>query len=206
MKKRGLETRERLLAAAEAMILEKGYAGMSLDALLAQTELTKGAFFHHFKSKADLARGVLERYAKNDFDLFQDWADRADRLSDDPLERVFIFLRLFEEFLDDLGKPFPGCIFASYTYESQQFGPDVRDYIQASLESWIDLCEGKFAALIESRRPAETVSARELSEALTSIIEGGFIMANARNDATWTQRQIAEFRRYLGLLFKEHGD
>ncbi len=206
MSKKGLETREKLLAAAEAMILEKGYAGMSLDALLQQTGLTKGAFFHHFKGKGELARGVLERYAKNDFDLFTEFSDRADRLSDDPLERIFIFLRLFEEFLDDLGKPFAGCIFASYTYESEQFDPDVRDYIQGSLESWIGLCEGKFATLIESRPPAEAVSARDLSEFLTSIIEGGFIMANAMNDATWTQRQIAEFRRYLGLLFKEPGD
>lgn len=205
MSNKGAETKERLLAAAETLILEKGYSGMSLDALLEETTLTKGAFFHHFDGKAALARAVLERYAGNDNDLFVEFAERADRLSDDPLERVFIFLRLFEEYLDGLGGPFPGCIFASYTYESRQFGPDVADYIRDSLDAWIGLCEVKFAALIESRPPAEEISARQLAEMITSIIEGGFIMANAMGDAAWVQRQVAEFRRYVRLLFLQQG-
>lgn len=198
---KGLETREKLLAAAEKLILRNGYAGMSLDSLLVDTGLTKGAFFHHFSGKGALAQAVLERYAKNDLDLFLEISERADRLSDDPLERVFIFLRLFEEYLDGLGAPFPGCIFASYTYESLQFGPEVSDFIRQNLSAWSDLCEQKFAALIDARSPVEPVTAQQLAEMVTSLIEGGFIMANAMNDATWTQRQVAQFRRYLSLLF-----
>ena len=198
---KGQETREKLLATAESLILENGYAGMSLDSLLAETGLTKGAFFHHFAGKAALAQAVLERYAANDHALFVGFSERADRLSDDPLERVLIFLRLFEEHLDGLNAPFPGCVFASYTYESRQFGPEVKIYIRDSLNAWIALCEAKFDVLIAARPSVEKVTARQLSELLTSIIEGGFIIANAMGDATWTQRQIAEFRRYLKLLF-----
>ena len=83
-KSKGEETRERILATAEGLILKSGYAGMAIDDLLKATGLTKGAFFHHFKSKADLAKNVLERYAQNDMDLFQELSERADRLSDDP--------------------------------------------------------------------------------------------------------------------------
>lgn len=201
MSAKGAETRERLLAAAETLILQDGYAGMSIDRLLKETSLTKGAFFHHFKSKADLARGVLERYAANDLALFTGWAEKADRLSDDPLERVLIFLRLFEEFLDGLGKPFPGCIFASYTYESRQFGPDVAEFIRESLDGWAALYIEKLEALVAARPPAGDVDATRLAEMITTIIEGGFIMANAYEDATWLQRQIAEYRRYLTMLF-----
>jgi TetR/AcrR family transcriptional repressor of nem operon len=203
MRAKGLETREKLLAAAEALILQHGYAGMSLDSLLQQTGLTKGAFFHHFSGKGALAQAVVERYAERDFELFSGFAERADRLSDDPLERVLIFLRLFEEYLDGLGGPFPGCVFASYTYESLQFGPEVQDYIRQSLAAWNDLCEERFAALIAARAPVAEITARQLAEILTSLIEGGFIMANAMDDATWTQRQIAQFRLYLTLLFRD---
>jgi len=198
---KGEETRERLLAAAETLILEKGYAGMSLDELLAQTNLTKGAFFHHFKGKASLAQGVLERYASNDLALFTEFAERADRLSDDPLERVLIFLKLFEEFLDDLGKPFPGCIFASYTYESRQFGPDVAEYIRKSLDAWTALYVAKLDALTATRSPKDPTTSVGLAEMVVTIIEGGFILANVYSDATWVQRQLAEYRRYLRLLF-----
>ena len=201
MSAKGEETRERLLAAAESLILAKGYAGMSLDELLSETKLTKGAFFHHFRGKAELARAVVERYAENDYALFLEFSDRADRLSDAPLERVYIFLRLFEDYLDGLGGPFPGCIFASYTYERQQFGPEMQNYIRQSLDAWVVLCEAKLAALIAAQPPAEDVTARQLAELIASVIEGGFIMANAYGDATWVQRQIAEYRRYLRLLF-----
>jgi TetR/AcrR family transcriptional repressor of nem operon len=200
---KGETTRERIVAAAEALILAKGYAGTTLDDVLAATGLTKGAFFHHFKGKADLARAVVERYAEGDFELFRSWSGRADRLSDDPLERVLIFLKLFEEYLDGLGKPFPGCVFASYTYESRQFGPDVHDYIRSRLRSWIGLYEEKLAALIGARPAVRAVSARSLAEMIATIVEGGFVMANAMGDATWLQGQCAEYRRYLQLLFAE---
>ena len=202
MGRKGEATRERILVTAEALILEKGYAGMSLDDLLRETGLTKGAFFHHFKGKAGLARAVVERYAENDFELFREWSERADRLSDDPLERVLIFLRLFEEFLDSLGRPFPGCVFASYTYESRQFGPEVHAYIRDRLEEWTGLYEANLEALIAARPPREPVTARALAEMAATLVEGGFIMARALDDATWLQRQLAELRRYLKLLFK----
>jgi len=198
---KGQETQERLLAAAEAMILDTGYAGMSLDALLQDTGLTKGAFFHHFKSKADLARRVLERYARNDLDMFRDWNQRAERLSDDPLQQVDIFLRLFEEFLDAQEAPPPGCIFASYTYERHQFEDEVRASIEDSLEQWMVIFESRFEAVIAACPPRQPVNARTLAEQLVSTIEGGFVMANALNDAGWNQRQLAAFRQHLQLLF-----
>lgn len=199
---KGEATRERIVAAAEALILEKGYAGTTLDDVLAATGLTKGAFFHHFRGKADLARAVVERYAELDFALFGEMSARADRLSDDPLERVLIFLRLFEEYLDALGRPFPGCVFASYTYESRQFGPEVHAYIRDRLGAWIGIYESKLEALVAARPPALPVSARDLAEMMVTVVEGGFVLANALEDAHWLQRQSQGVRRYLELLFR----
>ena len=202
MAAKGEATREKILAHGETLVLQKGYSGMTLDELLMVTGLTKGAFFHHFKGKADLARAIVERYAENDFKLFQEWSTRADRLSDDPLERVLIFLKLFEEFLDGLGKPFAGCVFASYTYEAKNFGPEVLDYIRTSLDGWIGIYETKLDALIAAQTPTQKVTARQLAEMIATIVEGGFIMANAMEDATWLQRQSQQYRNYLVLLFR----
>jgi TetR/AcrR family transcriptional regulator, transcriptional repressor for nem operon len=198
---KGENTRARIVTEAEKLILAKGYSGTTVDDVLAATGLTKGAFFHHFKSKADLARAVVERYAERDFELFERWSVEADAASDDPYERVVRFLAAFERFLDGLGAPFPGCVFASYTYEARQFGDDVHAYIRTRLERWMQLYEAKLAALIAARKPREKVSARGLAELIATIIEGGFVMANAMGDASWLQRQSKEYRRYLQLLF-----
>lgn len=54
-------TRECLIQCAFQEIYAKGYAGASLDHILAKSGVTKGALYHHFESKADLAHAVIDR-------------------------------------------------------------------------------------------------------------------------------------------------
>ena len=63
MARDGTATRERILDAAQGLVLERGFAGTSIDAVLDEASVTKGAFFHHFPSKDELGRVLLERYA-----------------------------------------------------------------------------------------------------------------------------------------------
>jgi len=55
-------TRERLLDVAAKELGEHGYAGASLNRILAQAGVSKSSAYHHFSDKADLAVTVLERY------------------------------------------------------------------------------------------------------------------------------------------------
>jgi len=52
--KKGAATREKILDAAQGMVLERGYSGVSIDKLIESLGVTKGAFFHHFKNKKEL--------------------------------------------------------------------------------------------------------------------------------------------------------
>jgi TetR/AcrR family transcriptional repressor of nem operon len=201
MSTKGEQTRERILAAAEPLVLRQGFTGTSLDDILKATGLTKGAFFNHFASKADFARALVERYARNDFELFARFSAQADRLSDDPLEQSFIFLRLFEDFIENLSEPLAGCVFAAFTYESLQFDRSIHDFIADSLQRWSALYEAKFNAVLARYRPARPVSARDLAEMIVAIIEGGFILSRSYNDAKFIARQSKQFRQYLELLF-----
>ncbi|MBT7758000.1 MAG: TetR/AcrR family transcriptional regulator, partial [Rhodospirillaceae bacterium] len=49
--RRGAETRENLMAAAETAVLQKGFAATSIDELIAAVGITKSGFFYHFKGK-----------------------------------------------------------------------------------------------------------------------------------------------------------
>ena len=53
-------TRARLVSNAFREIHAHGYAGASLDRILASSGVTKGALYHHFKSKADLLHAVID--------------------------------------------------------------------------------------------------------------------------------------------------
>ena len=54
------DARTKLLDAALAVIRAKGYAATSVDELCAAAGVTKGAFFHHFKTKEDILYAVME--------------------------------------------------------------------------------------------------------------------------------------------------
>jgi TetR/AcrR family transcriptional regulator, transcriptional repressor for nem operon len=198
---KGQQTRERILATAEPMVLSQGFAGTSLDDLVKATGLTKGAFFHHFKGKADLAQALVERYAENDYELFERLASEADDRSNDPLESVIIFLRLFESVIEGRTEAPAGCVFAAYTYEGRQFDPTIHAFIAKSLKRWSTLYEAKFGLVLACYRPKITIKADELAEMIVAIIEGGFILSRSYGDAHLVARQSRQFRNYLDLLF-----
>jgi AcrR family transcriptional regulator len=52
-------TRKRLLDAAATVFIERGYEGARVDAILAEANLSKGAFYWHFAGKEDLFFGLL---------------------------------------------------------------------------------------------------------------------------------------------------
>ncbi|ACY18016.1 TetR/AcrR family transcriptional regulator [Haliangium ochraceum] len=53
--------RERILDAAEQLIVERGGGQITVDAVLAATGLSKGGFFHHFASKDALLEALMAR-------------------------------------------------------------------------------------------------------------------------------------------------
>jgi AcrR family transcriptional regulator len=57
---RGAATRARIIAVATALFTKHGYEGTSIEAVLAETGLSRGALYHHFSSKDELFVAVLE--------------------------------------------------------------------------------------------------------------------------------------------------
>ena len=58
--RRGDTTRQRLIAAASRQFANRSYSMVSLDDILAEAELTKGAMYFHFSSKQALALAIID--------------------------------------------------------------------------------------------------------------------------------------------------
>ena len=186
--------------------MRNGFAGTSIDDILKSAGLTKGAFFHHFKGKADLARELVEWHARRDLAMFEGFAAEAAARSDDPLEQAMVFLEAFEDYVTPSSDRSPGCMYAVYTYESMQFdpvGPRYRRRCPASVD--VDIC-APVPGRDRPSPPALPVTARQLAETIVSIIEGGLVLQRAYGDAGLTARQSEQFRNYLTLLFTRNDD
>jgi AcrR family transcriptional regulator len=55
-------TRDRLLDAAGVVVMRDGAQALTLDAVAAEAEVSKGGLLYHFKSKRDLVEGMIERW------------------------------------------------------------------------------------------------------------------------------------------------
>lgn len=55
------QTVEKILDAAACLFAQKGYAHTTLQDVIDETGLSKGAVYHHFKSKEEIAAKVGER-------------------------------------------------------------------------------------------------------------------------------------------------
>jgi len=202
MRKDGTATRERILDAAQELILERGYVGMTVDHVLEAVGSTKGAFFHHFKTKDELAKALIHRFAERDSKIYGETRARAEKLSDDPLQQMLIFVGLFEEMFDSLTEPYPGCLFASYIYELQQFDEETRATIGESFTRWRELLKEKFEAIARKYPPRLPADAASLADAFTVVLEGAFITGKAVDDPKVVGEQLRHFKNYIELLFR----
>lgn len=57
--------RDRMLDAAEAVVVRQGIANLTLDAVAAEAKMSKGGLLHHFPSKDKLVEGMVRRCADN---------------------------------------------------------------------------------------------------------------------------------------------
>src|SRR6202051_4193872 len=82
-------TKIRLLNAALMVIRTKGYSNTTVDDICEAAGVTKGAFFHHFKSKEELAVETAKHWGTVTSGLF---AAAPYRALPDPLDRVLAYV------------------------------------------------------------------------------------------------------------------
>jgi TetR/AcrR family transcriptional regulator, transcriptional repressor for nem operon len=195
------DTRERILDAAEAAVLDKGFAGTSIDELIAAVGITKSGFFYHFKDKSDLAKALLTRYIEREDALFDDLFRRADELNEDPLHGFLVGLKMLSELMGDLPSGHPGCLIASYCYQDRMFDKDVRDLNTAAVLAWRERFRTRLALIAERYPPRIDVDLNDLADMLSSVADGGIILAKVVKDKNALPRQVMLYREFVRAVF-----
>jgi TetR/AcrR family transcriptional repressor of nem operon len=197
----GSITRKAIMDAAQGLILETGFSAATVDAVIGRAGITKGAFFYHFKSKAELALALVKRDADADAAHLQSVLDRAEALSRDPLQQLLICIGLYEEETAKLTAPYPGCLYASFIYESQLFDDATMNVVREVFSHWTLRITGKLEAAMRLYPPRLPVDVRTLAEMSLALAEGAFILSKVQRDAGALAAQWRHYRNYLELLF-----
>jgi TetR/AcrR family transcriptional repressor of nem operon len=197
----GAATRERILDAAQTLVLRQGFSATTVDAVIGELGITKGAFFHHFPSKGDLGLALVERYASRDLADLEQYLERADRLSRDPLQRLLLFVGLLAEDADAFVGEDPGCLYGSYVYEQQLFGDAVRDVVAGAARSWRAALAERIRQIAAERPPRLAVDPESLADTVLTAFEGAYVLSRATGEPGILREQLGHVRNYLELLF-----
>lgn len=198
---RANSSRERILATAQAIILEKGFSATSIDDIIQSAAITKGGFFYHFSDRNELARALVARYLDEDEEVFNGLFAQADRLSEDPLHQLLIFLKLLADSMGEMEQTHPGCLVASFTYEARQLEAEVHEMIKSGVLRWRKLFVDRLEKISAKYPPRMEIDIETLADTFAAIIEGGIILSRIFGDNRHVINQLLGYRSYLRLVF-----
>jgi TetR/AcrR family transcriptional repressor of nem operon len=189
--------RTKILGSALSVIRAKGYAATSVDDLCAAAGVTKGAFFHHFKSKEELAVAAADFWSSTTGALF---ASAPYHAHADPLDRVLGYIDFRKAILIG-GVPEFTCLAGTMVQETYESNPAIRDACARAIVEHAETIETDIAAAIDARKINPAWSADSLALHMQAVLQGAFILAKAKGGAQVAGDTIDHLRRYVELLF-----
>jgi TetR/AcrR family transcriptional repressor of nem operon len=187
----------RLLDAAFSIIREKGYAATSVDELCGEAGVTKGAFFHHFKSKDALGVAAARRWSEITGAFFE---TAPYHKHSDPLERVLGYLDFRKAMLKGEIAEF-SCLVGTMVQEIYDTSPAIREACEASISTHAAGVESDIAGAMKLYRIRPPWTAESLALHMQAVLQGAFILAKAKGNARVAETSIDHLRRYVELLF-----
>jgi TetR/AcrR family transcriptional regulator, transcriptional repressor for nem operon len=194
-------TKTKLLEAGQRLMLSGGYTATTLDQICAEAGVTKGSFFHYFKSKDDFGVELLDHYWTTTQQLVQ---AAAPGQSADPLDRVHEYLDVFVGVARDPAVP-KSCLFGNLSQEIAPVHAGLRARCAEGFESWAEQVARDLEAAKQVHPPQVDFDSRALAEHFIAIFEGSLILAKAKGDARVLEDNVEHFRRYVTALFGTGG-
>ena len=143
----------------------------------------------------------MQRYIDMEETIFHDIEARAYELNEDPLHGFLISLKLLAELLEDLPNGHPGCLIASYCYQSQLFSADIRDLNAQALMAWRTRFQKRLEKIAEIYPPRMQVDLADVADMLSAVADGGIILSRVMHDKNILPRQVMLYREFIKALF-----
>jgi TetR/AcrR family transcriptional regulator, transcriptional repressor for nem operon len=192
------DSKTRLLDATLKVVRAKGYTATRIEDVCAEAGLTKGSFFHHFKSKEDLALAAAAHWQSRTTEFF---ATAPYHEPVDPLDRLIAYIDFRRSILTGELPEFT-CFPGTIIQEAYRTHPEVNEACEKIISGHARTLESDIRAAMRQYGVHGGWTAASLALHIQAVVQGGFILAKAKGDATVAAESLNHLRRYIELLFR----
>jgi len=189
-------TRERLLQAGYREVYRSGFQSASIDTILAASNVTKGALYHHFESKEALGHAIIEEVVAT---LPRDrWILPLQRSTDkDPINALIGVVRAIPTGPQDIKG---GCPLVNLAQEMSQLDEQFRKRLERIFHAW----QEAIAVVLRRGQSQGTVRRdlvpEEAASFLIALVEGYEVLAKNSQDVKVWEAGIKNIVRWLKSL------
>jgi len=132
-------TKDRILDAAQTIMLEKSFHSVGLNEILKSEEVTKGSFYHHFESKEQFGVELLQHYITK-ANAYKRRMLLSSEPEANPRNRIITFLESsIASFMSNEGKC--PCLVLKLTNEVSDFSDPMRQVLVEGAQEGIAITE-----------------------------------------------------------------
>lgn len=176
----GETTRERIIEAADQLFYRQGFEHTSFADIADAVKISRGNFYHHFKTKDDILDAVIGRRRANTRDMLSRW----EIIGDTPADRIRCFIHIL---IENQAKIIDfGCPVGTLSAELAKLDHASRDEANALFSLFRTWLGAQFALL------GRESDADDLAMHLLARSQGVATLANATHDETFIVREVEQ--------------
>ncbi|MBW8687051.1 TetR/AcrR family transcriptional regulator [Chitinophaga rhizophila] len=194
--KKSEATRLDILRKAFELIYIKGYKTTSIDDIIATTQVTKGAFYYHFKNKDEMGIAIINEILKPT--ISNSFIDPLQR-DQDPLTAIYnlmYHLLMKDEFL----KVEHGCPAANFTQEMAPWNADFSKVLRELAQQWMKVMTANIEAGKKQGFVRVDVNAKQVTVFVVSGYWGIRNLGKLENTQQAYLPYLKELKNYLNTL------
>ncbi len=172
------DTRIRILETALDLFHRGSFKGTSINQVVEQAGITKGALFHYFKGKNELGYAVVDECIRTHIN--ETWVDPL-ATSVDPVADIMLILDGFQEMIEeDPAMVESGCPLNNLAQEMSAQDEDFRNRLLEIYQIWETALEKAFRAGVAAGNVRDEVDPADTAATIVALLEGciGMIKVN----------------------------
>jgi AcrR family transcriptional regulator len=169
---KGLQTRQRIVAAAAELILQQGVAGTTVDDVRAETGVSSSQIYHYFADKEALVRAVVDYRAKTLVDEIHEPMLGAI----EGIDGLRAWRDKIVSFQEDAGCQ-GGCPLGSLGSELAEIDHVAREDVAAGCSRWEAAIRACLQGMRDRGQLVPAADPGQLATAMLAALQGGLLLA-----------------------------